>query len=182
MKKIVWSYGLIAGVISVSWGVVAEAFINDSLSITTRMILGYATMIVAFSLIFVAVKNYRDTQNNGDITFGKALGIGLLITLIASTLYVVVWEIDFRYFVPDFGDKYQAQAIAEMKQRGLSATEIQKQSTEMAETFEKYEANVAFRAMFTYFEVLPVGILMSLVTALVMFISKKKTKPAEAAA
>jgi hypothetical protein len=144
--------------------------------------LGYATMIVAFSLIFVAVKNYRDTQNNGQITFGKALGIGLLITLIASTLYVVVWEIDFRYFVPDFGDKYQAQAIAEMKQSGLSAAEIQKQSAELTETMATYKSNTLFRAMFTYLEVVPVGILMSLVAALVMIISKKTTKPAEAAA
>nr|WP_294793105.1 DUF4199 domain-containing protein [uncultured Mucilaginibacter sp.] len=168
MKKIVWIYGVIVGAVSVSWGVISEGLINDSLSLTTRMILGYATMIVAFSLIFVAVKNYRDTQNNGHITFGKALGIGLLITLIASTLYVVVWEIDFRYFVPDFGDKYQAQAIAEMKQSKLSAAEIHKQSAEMAETFEKYEKNVAFRAMFTYLEVTPVGIMMSLLAALIV--------------
>ena len=176
MKKIVWIYGLIAGAISVSWGVISEGLINDSLSLTTRMILGYATMIVAFSLIFVAVKNYRDTQNNGQITFGKALSIGLLITLIASTLYVVVWEIDFRYFVPDFGDKYQAQAIAEMKQSGLNAAEIQKQSAEMAETMEKYKTNVAFRAMFTYLEVTPVGVVMSLLAALIV---RKKAKPIE---
>ena len=176
MKKIVWIYGLIAGAISVSWGVISEGLINDSLSLTTRMILGYATMIVAFSLIFVAVKNYRDTQNNGQITFGKALSIGLLITLIASTLYVVVWEIDFRYFVPDFGDKYQAQAIAEMKQSGLNAAKIQKQSAEMAETMEKYKTNVAFRAMFTYLEVTPVGVVMSLLAALIV---RKKAKPIE---
>jgi len=178
MKKIIWIYGLIAGAISVSWGVVSEGLINDSLSLTTRMILGYATMIVAFSLIFVAVKNYRDAESNGQITFSKALGIGLLITLIASTLYVVVWEIDFRYFVPDFGEKYQAQAIAEMKQSGLSAAEIQKQSAEMAETMATYKSNTLFRAMFTYIEVLPVGIVMSFLAALII---KKKTKPAEVA-
>jgi hypothetical protein len=78
MKKIVWIYGLIAGGISVSWGVISEGLINDSLSLTTRMILGYATMIVAFSLIFVAIKNYRDAQNNGHITFGKGLALACL--------------------------------------------------------------------------------------------------------
>jgi len=179
MKKIVWIYGVIAGAISVSWGVISEGLINDSLSLNTRMILGYATMIVAFSLIFVAIKNYRDTQNHGRITFGKALGIGLLITLIASTVYVVVWMIDFKYFVPDFGEKYQVQAIAEMKQSGISAAEIQKQSTEMAEMMAKYKTNAAYRAMFTYLEVTPVGILMSLLAALIL---KRKTKTAEAAA
>ena len=179
MKKIIWIYGVIAGIISVSWGVLSESVVGDSLSLNTRMILGYATMIVAFSLIFVAVKNYRDTENHGRITFGKALGIGLLITLIASTLYVVVWMIDFKYFVPDFGEKYQAQAIAEMKQSGLNAAEIQKQSVEMAEMMEKYRTNAAYRAMFTYLEVAPVGIIMSLLAALIL---KRKTKPAVAAA
>ncbi|MGY3214228.1 DUF4199 domain-containing protein [Mucilaginibacter sp. HD30] len=179
MKKIVWIYGVLAGIISVSWGVLSESVLGDSLSLNTRMILGYATMIVAFSLIFVAIKSYRDNENHGRITFGKAVGIGLLITLIASTVYVVVWMIDFKYFVPDFGEKYQAQAIAEMKQSGLSAPEIQKQSAEMADMMQTYKSNAAYRAMFTYLEVAPVGILMSLLAALIL---KRKTKPAEAAA
>jgi hypothetical protein len=173
MKKTIWVCGIIAGVISVSWGVVSESLSNN-LSLNTRMIFGYATMIVAFSLIFVGIKNYRDTYNNGQITFGKALGIGLLITLIASTVYVVVWMIDFSYFVPDFGDKYQAQALAELKASGASAAEIQKQGTEIAASMAKYKTSFTFRAMFTYLEIAPVGIVISLIAALIL---KKNSKP-----
>jgi len=175
MKKTIWVCGVIAGIISVSWGVVSEALLSDSLSLTTRMIFGYATMILGFSLIFVAIKNYRDNHSGGQITFGKALGIGLLITLIASTVYVVVWLIDFSYFVPDFGEKYQAQALAEMKASGASAAEIKKQGAEMAATFQKYNTSFTFRAMFTYLEIAPVGIVISLITALIL---KKNAKPA----
>jgi hypothetical protein len=174
MKKIVWTCGVIAGIISVSWGVLSEGLLSDSLSLNTRMFFGYATMILAFSLIFVGIKNYRDTYNNGHITFGKALGIGLLITLIASTVYVVVWMIDFSYFVPDFGEKYQAQAIAEMKANRVSAAEIQKQSDEMASMMAKYKASPTFRVMFTYMEIMPVGIVLSLIAALIL---KNKSKP-----
>ncbi|RYU89420.1 DUF4199 domain-containing protein [Mucilaginibacter terrigena] len=174
MKKIIWVCGIIAGIISVSWGVLSEAVIGDSLSLTTRMIFGYATMVLAFSLIFVGIKNYRDNYSNGQITFGKALGIGLLITLIASTVYVAIWMIDFAYFVPDFGEKYQAQAVAEMKAGGLSAAEIQKQSAEMAAMMTRYKTSAAFRAMFTYMEIAPVGIVMSLIAALVL---KRRSEP-----
>jgi len=175
MKKIIWTCGIIAGIISVSWGVAGDPMVGDSLSLNTRLIFGYATMILAFSLIFVAIKNYRDTYNNGQITFGKALGIGLLITLIASTVYVVVWMIDFSYFVPDYGDKYQAQAIAEMKASGVSAAELQKKAAEMASTMAKYKSSAIFRAMFTYLEIVPVGIVISLIAALIL---KKNAKPA----
>jgi hypothetical protein len=175
MKKVIWVCGVIAGIISVSWGVVGEGLVGDSMSLNTRLIFGYATMILGFSLIFVAIKNYRDTYNNGQITFGKALRIGLLITLIASTVYVVVWMIDFSYFVPDYGEKYQAQAMAEMKASGLSTAEIQRKGAEMAATMAKYKSSPTFRAMFTYFEIVPVGVVVSLIAALIL---KKKFKPA----
>ncbi|NNU33221.1 DUF4199 domain-containing protein [Mucilaginibacter sp. S1162] len=152
-----------------------EGLFSDSLSLNTRMIFGYATMILGFSLIFVAIKNYRDTYNNGQITFGKALGIGLWITLIASTVYVVVWMIYYQYFVPDFGDKYQAQAVAEMKASGVSAAEIQKQSAEMAAMMAKYKTNIAYRVMFTYLEIAPVGIVISLIAAAIL---RRNVKPA----
>jgi hypothetical protein len=173
MKKTIWICGVIAGVISVSWGVVGEGLLSDHLSLNTRLIFGYATMILGFSLIFVAIKNYRDNYNNGQITFGKALRIGLLITLIASTVYVVVWMIDFSYFVPDYGEKYTAQAIAELKASGASAAEIQKQGAEMASTMAKYKSSAFFRVMFTYLEIVPVGVVISLIAALIL---KNKSK------
>lgn len=175
MKKTIWVCGVIAGIISVSWGVLGEAVLSDSLSLNTKMIFGYATMILGFSLIFVAIKNYRDNYNSGQVTFGKALRIGLLITLIASTVYVVVWMIDYSYFVPDYGDKYQAQAIAELKASGASAMEVQRQAAEIASSMAKYKSSPAFRVMFTYLEIVPVGIVVSLIAALIL---KKNAKPA----
>ncbi|MDP9081914.1 MAG: DUF4199 domain-containing protein [Bacteroidota bacterium] len=175
MKRTIWTCGLAGGFIAVAWAVVSAGVLNDSLSLNTRMVLGYASMILAFSLIFVAIKNYRDNGNSGAITFGKALQIGLLITLIASTVYVVVWMIDFSYFVPDYGDKYQAQVLAEMKAAGASAGEIKKQGAELAATMAKYKTSPAFRAMFTYLEIVPVGIIVSIIAALIL-----KSKPKSA--
>ena len=168
MNKTIWIYGVIAGVISVSWGVVSDGFVGNHLSLNTRMLFGYATMILAFSLIFVAIKNYRDTQNQGAITFGKALGIGLFITLIASTVYVVVWMIDFKYFVPDFGEKYTAQVLAEMKANGASTAAIQKETAETTATMTKYKTSTVFRILVTYSEIVPVGIVVSLIAALIL--------------
>ena len=172
MKKIIFTCGIIGGLVSVSWYIFSSQVFKVDMGMNERLFFGYASMVLAFSLIFVGVKNFRDNYNGGVISFGKALKIGLLITLIASTVYVVIWMIDFSYFVPDYGEKYTAQALAEMKASGLSAAEIQRQGAEMTATMAKYKTSPAFRIMFTYLEIAPVGIVISLIAALILKKSK----------
>ncbi len=63
----------------------------------TSMLIGYASMLIAFSLVYVGIRNYRNKYNGGVISFGKAFKIGILIVLIASTLYVIAWMIDYFF-------------------------------------------------------------------------------------
>ena len=180
MKKNILVCGIIGGLITGLWAVVCEGVLSGS-SLNMRMALTYTAMILAFSLIFVAIKNYRDNYNSGTITFGKALQTGLLITLIASTIYVITWMIDFSYFIPDYGDKYQAQVLAEMKASGASAQAIKTQAAELAATMGKYKTNFLFRAMFTYLEIVPVGIIVSLIAAGILRKKERDTTTVDAA-
>ncbi len=166
MKKTIIICGLIAGLIVTWWMIAAMAGLLNPY-FENGMVLGYATMLVAFSLIFVAVKNSRDKYSGGFISFGKALRIGLLITLVASTIYVVVWMIDYYYFIPDFFDKYAAHMLAKMKAAGASAAELQQQAVTIKGYSQMYK-NPLFNALFTYLEIVPVGIVVSLICALVL--------------
>jgi hypothetical protein len=137
-----------------------------------RLLLGYTTMLVAFSLIFVAVKNSRDKYGDGTITFGKAFKIGLIVTLIASTIYVVVWLIDYNYFgAGDYLEKYYAHQIAKMKAAGAKPQEISKAAAD-GQNFIKSYKNPLVNAAYTYMEILPVGLVVSLVAAVIL---KRKT-------
>lgn len=171
MKKIVIVCGLIAGLIVSAIMVISIATGYAGGANETGMLIGYASMILAFSLIFVGIKNYRDNYHSGTISFGQAFRIGLYITLIASTIYVAVWLIDYFYFIPDFGDKYAAQMIDKLKASGASQPEIDKQTAEMA-SFTKMYQNPFFNALVTYLEIVPVGLLITLISA---FILKRKT-------
>src|SRR5690606_32323500 len=89
MKKIVLTYGLIAGVIVSSMLVITQPlFRNGTLNIDNGVYVGFGSMIIAMSLIFFAIKSYRDQHLQGVITFGKAFKVGILIALIASLMYV----------------------------------------------------------------------------------------------
>ena len=167
MKKTIFTYGLIGGVISAAWCTISVRVFPDSVSLNTRTWLGYTSMLVAFSVIFVAIKKYRDSFGGGVISFGKALRIGLLITLVASTFYVVVWLISYYFFFPNFFEKYMGLLKLQMQADGESTAAIGKEIAGMAKYKDMYK-NPVFNVLITYTEIAPVGIVISLIAALIL--------------
>ncbi|KAI9463055.1 hypothetical protein F5148DRAFT_1286187 [Russula earlei] len=167
MKKTVLICGLIAGLISTSLyiGLILLGKAGD-IDFKNGMLYGYTLMLLGFAFIFVGTKITRDKHNGGTITFGKAFLVGLYITLIASTIYVLVWLIDYYCFIPDFAEKYNVHILAQLKASGASQSEIARQTVKMSE-FSKMYQNPFFVILFTYMEILPVGLVISLISALV---------------
>ena len=170
MKKNILIYGLIAGVIVATLMLLSVNYLSHcegNVDYSTSMLIGYASMLLAFSLVFVGIRNYRDKYNGGVIGFGKAFKIGLMIVLIASTIYVVAWLIDYFYFIPDFAEKYAAHTLDKLKASGASTIEIDKQTKEMA-NFARMYKNPFINAMMTYVEILPVGLVVTLISSLLL--------------
>ena len=163
-------YGLIAGTVVSVLMLVTTNYISHcegNVDYGTSMLIGYASMLIAFSLIFVGIRNYRDKYNEGVISFGKAFKIGITIVLIASTIYVVAWLIDYFFFIPDFIEKYSANELVKLKASGASQIEIDKQTKDMA-NFARMYNNPLFNAMMTYAEILPVGVIVTLISSLIL--------------
>ena len=168
MKKNIIIYGLIAGIV-VSILMLVSA--NNITDFDTSLFAGYASMLISFSLVFVGIRNYRDKYNDGVVSFGKAFKIGIMIVLIASTIYVIAWLIAYFYFEPDYLEKLSAKMLDKLKANGASQIEIDKQIKEMAD-FARLYKNPFFNAMMTYVEILPVGLIVTLISS---FILKRKT-------
>src|SRR4026208_414163 len=126
MKTNILIYGLIAGIVVAILMVFNINYIGKSgkVSYETSLLLGYASMLIACSLVYVGIRNYRDKYNGGIISFGKAFKVGILIVLIAATFYVVAWLIEYYFFIPDFMDGYSAHVIDELKASGATQIEI----------------------------------------------------------
>jgi ethanolamine transporter EutH len=176
MGKNVLIFGLIAGFISVAWFLGMIFLGEECIGMENGMLYGYLIMLLAFSMIVVAVKNYRDKHLNGFISFGKAFKMGFLISLVASSVYVLVWLCYYYGSDSDFIEQYSAYMIEELRKSGESQAVIDQQIKEMADFSKMYE-NPFFNAMVTYMEILPVGLLVSLITALVMMKRKPKGTP-----
>ena len=170
MKKNILVYGLISGLIVSSVMLVTVNYYSHcegNVDMGTSMLIGYASMLIAFSLVFIGIRNYRDKFNDGVISFGKAFKIGILIALISSTMYVVAWLIDYFYFIPDFMDTYSARMLEDLRASGASQLEIDEQVKEMAEFGAMYK-NPFFNALMTYAEILPVGLIVTLISSLIL--------------
>ncbi len=170
MKKNIIIYGLIAGIVV---SILMQFIVNyishceGNIDFDTSMLIGYASMLIAFSLVYVGIRNYRDKYNGGVISFGKAFKIGIMMVLIASTIYVVAWLIDYYFFIPDFMEKYSAAMLDKLKASGASQIEIDKETKEMT-NFVRMFKNPFFNAMMTYAEILPVGLIVTLISSLIL--------------
>ncbi len=170
MKKNIIIYGIIAGIIvSVLMliSVNSTSHREGDFDYNRSLFIGYASMLIAFSLVYVGIRNYRNKYNGGIIGFGKAFQIGIMIVLIASTMYVIAWLIDYFFFIPDFMEKYSAHMIEQLKASGASQTEIDNQTKEMA-NMSAMMKNPFYNAMMTYLEILPVGLVVTLISSLIL--------------
>lgn len=168
MKKNVWTFGLIIGAILCANMIVMVNMMYTSPDFKGNDIVGYAAMVVLFSLIFFGVRNYRNKHLNGFVSFGKAFGAGALIALVSATMYVAVWLCYYYLFVPDFIDVYTAHVLNSCTE----ADDLQAKTAEMANFKEMYK-NPVFVILITYSEVLPVGLAVALVSALILKKNRK---------
>ncbi|MDP3856513.1 MAG: DUF4199 domain-containing protein [Stagnimonas sp.] len=163
IKKIL-PYGAAAGLIA---GVPLSLMglnIGGQLSSSLGMALGYLTMLVAFSLIFVAIKRRRDQDQGGVIRFWPALGQGLGISLVASVCYALCWETALALSGMDFAGEYAKLLIEQQRAQGVSGEALAAFTAEM-EQFKTQYADPLYRLPMTLAEIFPVGLLVSLVSA-----------------
>src|SRR5437588_4038205 len=168
MKKTILTFGLISGAIMAVMMFATLPFTNSAWLQSHSMFIGYTTMVLSFMLVFFGIRSYRENIGCGTITFGRAFAVGILITLISSVLYVLTWEI--MYFgVPSFGEKFMTMCVAHIKNSGASPEAIQTELNQL-----KYLDNPFINAALTFTEPFPVGLIITLISALIL---RKKMKP-----
>jgi uncharacterized protein DUF4199 len=175
MKKIVLVFGLVSGGLMAVF-MYATLPLVDKVGFEKLTFLGYAAMVLAFILVFFGIRSYRENIGGGTITFGRAFTVGILIALISSVCYVVAWLIMYSVFLPDFLDKYTTYVIEQMRASGAAPEAVQAKIQEMEQAKRLY-SNPFLRAAFTFIEPFPVGLIMTLISALIL----RKKKPAPAA-
>jgi uncharacterized membrane protein len=169
MQRIVLKFGLIAGAlvsILMLAGVVLMVGPDGKADLKNGELFGYISMIVSLSLIFFGIRSYRE-ENGGMISFGKAFKVGILITLVASVIYVITWMIYFNTTdkKEEFGKQLMEYKVENLKEKGFSEAEIAKQVAADEEFMKIYESNPLIMFAITLLEIFPVGLVVTLLSS-----------------
>lgn len=163
MRKIVLTYGLLAGAIMAGVMLAVLPF-REQVGFDHAAVVGYSSMVAAFLMIYFGVRSYRDTVAGGQLGFWRACQVGGLIMLVGTVCYVAAWEVVYFAVMPDFVDHYAAYMIDKMKAAGASEAALAAKAKEMADFKVMYD-NPLVNIAFTFLEPLPVGLLFTLLSA-----------------
>ncbi|MGB5387165.1 MAG: DUF4199 domain-containing protein [Eudoraea sp.] len=125
-------------------------YFGKELESSIQVIIGYVTMTLSSFFIFFGIKHYRDIENNGKVSFGQALLIGILIALIIAIGIAIADYIYTTVLNPGFFEEYKAM----MRADGYEGT------------IPEYSS--VFMAMLMSVTVLCIGFVVSLLSTLLL--------------
>ncbi len=165
MKKTVLKYGGY-GAITICILFLLSWYVFDNLSFVSQEVLGYTSMVLALLFVFFGIKHYRNKENNGQITFGKALTIGVLISLITALVFGLLDVLYIEVLNPSFMDDYYASTVEQMKQ-SLSPEEFKERQAEI-ESQKAMFSNPLFSFGLMAMTVFVIGFIISLISSLIL--------------
>ena len=159
--KFAMNYGAILGIIMVIFAILFYIIGMDTTEARWTQWLYY---VIIIGILIYAIKTFRDQYLGGAITFGKALGTGVLVVLFGSIIYAVYSYIFLTFIDASMIEKMITMAEEDMINRGMSDDQIE-QGMEMT---RKFMANPILMSLmliitFTFF-----GFIFSLVIGLFM--------------
>ncbi len=106
--------GLIIGLIGIVYKMIMYFF-----DLSFNQVQGWVFILLEFVILYFLLKSYRDNYNNGIITFGQALGAGMVIFLYYAIITAVFTYILYTLIDANLMDKQLAFTEQEMLKRGL---------------------------------------------------------------
>ena len=164
MKRTIRRYGLYATLTIIALSLLIWALV-DVVDNTMGEIIGYSSMVVSLLFVYFGIKHYRDSENNGLISFGKALLIGILISLLASIAFGLMDLIYVTFVNPDFMTDYYDGMLEQLQT--LPADEFEIRKAELESEKEMF-SNPFMHFMIMSMMVFVIGSVISLISALVL--------------
>jgi len=164
-KVNVWQANLTSGLILGLIGIV-YTLVMYFLDLTFNQVQGYVFLLVLIVTLFYLVKSYRDNYLYGYITYGQAVGAGVVIFLYYAILISIFMYILYKIIDPDLISKQLAMAEDLIEKRRMP-----QEAADAAIKFQKKFVKPEIIAISGIFSNMITGVIMSLIVAI--FVKKE---------
>lgn len=165
MKNTILKYGGYALVTAIVLFLLGLLF-GKGIDYSAQEIIGYITILTSLSFVFFGIKHYRDKVNDGNVSFGRALLIGFLISLMAGIGIAIADFIYTSFINPDFMTEYTEHTLKTMEQT-LSTDEFAIKKEEFVTQMEAM-GSPTMLALIMFATVGIIGFIISLISALIL--------------
>jgi hypothetical protein len=118
-----WKTNLMNGLILGMIGIVYTLVIYF-LDLTMNKLPSYAFLLVLIFILFYLLKSYRDNFLHGMISYGQALGAGVIIFFYYSIIMAVFSYLLYAIIDPDLTGIMIAATEEQLQQRGMAQSQI----------------------------------------------------------
>jgi hypothetical protein len=168
MKKMVLTFGTLAGVVIFAYSMIVFTMIGDFSKITPNQLtlaswLGYLRYLILVLGIVMAMLAYRKSIA-GPVEYSRVFLVGMLVAVVTA-VFVGLMEYSYMAFInPGFIDQYISITQDAMRQKGSTQAEINATLAEM-KNFE-WMRNPLLTGLFYFVETSVVGTILSLIAAI----------------
>lgn len=168
MKNTIFKYGIYA-FITASVLFLAGFLIGKQIDLdfNTMAVFGYASMVISLVFVYFGIKHFRDHINDGQVTLGKAIIIGVLISLFSAVGFAIVDYIYTTSINPDFAIEYKEYTMTQLSEANLTDEEFKTKVEELEESMGMMESS-SFMAFVMFGTVMIIGFIMSLISGLIL--------------
>ena len=164
-KVNVWKANLTNGLILALAGITISLLLYF-LNLLFNQTLGYVTMLIQIVVLFFLVKSYRDTFTFGHITYGKAFGAGIVISIYNALIMALFTYILYTLIDPGLTAKKLAFVEEMMLQKGTPQA-----SVDMVMKMQEKLSKPLISTIINVFSLLLIGVIYSLIIGI--FVQKE---------
>lgn len=143
--KSAMTFGLITGLVLVIYTLLL--YMTDNY-VSKSTILGLLQWVILTGGLYYGIKTYRDQHSEGYITYGRSLGLGVLISVFVGVILGIFTYLLYTVIDPELLDRSIKIAQEEMLKAGMSEERVET-ATEMQRTFTS-PAIMLFSSVFSF--------------------------------
>jgi uncharacterized membrane protein (UPF0136 family) len=182
MKKTVVFNGVAAGILLGAMFVIPISIQESPASSGLTFTLANILLIAALSLVFFAIRNVRDRQQGGFISFNQAFKAGMTVILIGTSIYtstkvVYALTINKTYIEASLDKTMEEESKRIIADKDIKDSDKQKMIQSFKENMDDLKSPWAF-ALSSTLDVFPMGLVITLLCSALMKREYKSINPA----